>query len=51
MNYKVDEKVAVQIRIKANGSKSNRQPIWGTTSQELILRLMNQLNESMNLCQ
>lgn len=51
VNCRVDEKLAVQIRIKANSSKSNRQPTWGTVSQELILRLMNQLNESMNLCQ
>lgn len=51
VNCRVDEKLAVQIRIKANSSKSNRQPIWGTVSQEPILRLMNQLNESMNFCQ
>lgn len=51
VNCRVDEKLAEQIRIKANSSKSNRQPIWGTVSQELVLRLMNQLDGSMNLCQ
>lgn len=51
MNYRVDEKLAVHISIKVNGAKSNGQPIWGTISQELILRLMNQMNESVNLCQ
>lgn len=50
-NCGVDEKLAVPIRIKANSSKSNRQSVWGTASQELILRLMNQLYGSMNLCQ
>lgn len=33
MNYRVDEKLAVQIRIESNGSKSNRQMIWGTIPQ------------------
>lgn len=51
MNYRVDEKLAVQISIRVSGSKSNGQPIWGAISQELILRLMNQMNESVNLCQ
>lgn len=51
VNYRVDEKLAVQVRIKANSSKSNRQPVWETVSQELVLRLMNQPNESTNLCQ
>lgn len=51
VNCRVDEKLAVQIRIEASSSKSNRQPVWGTVSQETILRLMNQLNESTNFCQ
>lgn len=49
MNYRVDEKLAVQISIRVNGSKSNGQPIWGTISQELIRRLMNRMNQRISV--